>query len=124
MTIGDLWAIVEPFRLLPMVPTDVQTQIDTARHAFIYAWFCNGLNTLGEQHAYGALANGLRLRAAAASAIPKRRGLGALLEKACELGWLDRRDFDVPSAPNRLDVLVQMRNHVDHGRPHSEYALS
>jgi hypothetical protein len=29
-----------------------------------------------------------------------------------------RRDFDVPSAPNRLDVLVQMRNRADHGRPH------
>jgi hypothetical protein len=35
MTIGDLWAIVEQFRLLPTVPTDVQTQIDNARHAFI-----------------------------------------------------------------------------------------
>jgi hypothetical protein len=83
-SLGDRRAI----RLLPTVPTDVQNQIDTERHAFIYAGFCYGLTTFGEQHAYGSLENGLRLRAAAASAIPKRRGLGALLEKACELGWL------------------------------------
>lgn len=115
--IEDLHATMLPLELHATVPADVRLQFDTARHAFIYSWFCYDLATLAEQHAYGALENGLRLRAEAENALPKRRGLAALLENACAQGWLVRTEYDVPDMPNLLDTISMMRNHLDHGRP-------
>jgi hypothetical protein len=73
---------------------------------------------LAEQHAYGALENGLRLKAMSANRLPKRRGLAALLKCACESGWLNRAEFDVPDMPNLLDTLRSLRNHIGHGNTH------
>src|SRR6266852_1941770 len=74
MALADLYSMVECFETIPTVPNDVRQQIDAARHAFVYSWFCYDLATLAEQHAYGALENGLRLRAQRANKLPKRRG--------------------------------------------------
>jgi hypothetical protein len=115
--IEDLHAMMLPLELYESVPAEVRLQFDTARHAFIYSWFCYDLATLAEQYAYGALENGLRLRAEAEDALPKRQGLVALLKSACERGWLVRGEYDVPGMPNLLDTISLMRNHVSHGRP-------
>jgi hypothetical protein len=72
---------------------------------------------LPEQHAYGALENGLRLHAQAANALPKGKGLGTYLNNACERGWLNRAEYDVPNGMNRLEVVRMGRNHVGHGQP-------
>lgn len=117
MRIEDLHAMMLPLELHVSVPAEVRLQFDTARHAFIYSWFCYDLATLAEQYAYGALENGLRLRAEAENTLPKRRGLAALLKNTCARGWLVRTEYDVPRMPNLLDTVSMMRNHLDHGRP-------
>src|SRR5581483_3366972 len=124
MELADLYAMVEPYQLIPSVPDQVRDQIDAARHAFIYSWFCYDLATLAEQHAYGALENGLRLKAWKANKMPKRRGLAALLKCACENGWLNKSEFDVPNMPNLLDAISGLRNHIGHGTPHILPSLS
>ena len=118
MDLSDLHAMVEPFTLVSAVPDDVRAQIEAARYAFVYSWFCYDLATLAEQHAYGALENGLRFRARAANKLPKRRGLAALLTCACENGWLDKSEFEVPNMPNLIDTLPSLRNHIGHGNMH------
>ncbi len=118
MALADLYSMVECFETIPTVPNDVRQQIDAARHAFVYSWFCYDLATLAEQHAYGALENGLRLRAQVANKLPKRRGLAALLKCACDNGWLVRSEFDVVGMPNLLDTISGLRNHIGHGHTH------
>lgn len=118
MELADLYTMVEPYESSPSVPKDVREQIAAAKHAFVYSWFCYDLATLAEQHAYGALENGLRLRAQREGKLPKRRGLAALLKCACENGWLDRSEFDVPGMPNLLDTISGLRNHIGHGHTH------
>jgi hypothetical protein len=113
----DLHADMLPLELHGSVPDEVRWQFDTARHAFIYSWFCYDLVTLAEQHSYGALENGLRLRAQAANILPKGNGLKRLLTCACHNGWLDESEFVVPGMPNRLEMLRVARNHVSHGQP-------
>lgn len=68
---------------------------------------------LAEVHAYGALENGLRIWAERANAHPKRKGMQAYMENACEHGWLLELEWDVPGALNFLDVVVMMRNNID-----------
>lgn len=75
------------------------------------------LVTLSEQHAYGALENGLRLRARAANVSSKGNGLKVLLTYACENGWLNKAEFEVARMPNRLDMVRVARNHLSHGQP-------
>src|ERR1700733_6210856 len=106
-----------PFELIPSVPEEVRWQFDAARNAFVYSWFCYDLATLAEMHAYGALENGLRLRAEAANALPRRTGLQVFMNNACAHGWLVRSEWDVPGAPNLLDMVVSLRNNIGHGRP-------
>lgn len=118
MELADLYAMVEPYKLIPTIPEDVSNQITAAKHAFVYSWFCYDLATLAEQHAYGALENGLRLRAKRADKLPKGRGLAALLKCACDNGWLVRSEFDMPDMSNLLGTLPMMRNHIGHGRTH------
>jgi hypothetical protein len=118
MRIEELHAEMQPLELNMSVPAEVRWQFDTARHAFVYSWFCYDLVTLAEQHAYGALENGLRLRAQAANALPKGKGLGAYLNNACEHSWLKKAEYDAPDGtPNRLEVVRIGRNHVGHGQP-------
>jgi hypothetical protein len=73
--IEDLHGLMRPFELLPSVPEEVRWQFDTARNGFVYSWYCYDLVTLAEMHAYGALENGLRVRAERESSLPKGRGL-------------------------------------------------
>jgi hypothetical protein len=113
----DLHADMLSLELHGSVPVEVRWQFDTARHAFVYSWFCYDLVTLAEQHAYGALENGLRLRAQAANVSLKGNGLKVLLTCACENGWLNEAEFEVPGMPNRLDMVRVARNHVSHGQP-------
>jgi hypothetical protein len=113
-----------PLELLPSVPAEVRWQFDTARNAFVYSWYCYDLVTLAEMHAYGALENGLRLRAERAKLLPKRKGLQALIKNACDHGWLARSEWDAPDAPNVLDMIVLMRNHIGHGQPQLLQRLS
>jgi hypothetical protein len=80
MDVADLHGMMEPLELHPGVPADVRDQFDTARHAFVYSWFRYDLVTLAEAHAYGALENGLRLRAKAAKVVPERPGMKRLLK--------------------------------------------
>jgi hypothetical protein len=115
--IEDLHAMMQPLELAGSVPAEVRAEFDTARNAFVYSWFCYDLATLAELHAYGALENGLRLRAEAANAVPKRKGLQAFVNNACEHSWLARSEWEVPGAPNLLDMVVLMRNNIGHGRP-------
>lgn len=44
--------------------------------------------------------------------------LAALLACACENGWLDRSQFEVPNMPNLIDTLPGPRNHIGHGNMH------
>ena len=74
-TIEDLHGLVAPFELASSVPEEIRWQFDTARNAFVYSWYCYDLVTLAEMHAYGALENGLRIRA--------ERETGCRNERAC-----------------------------------------
>jgi hypothetical protein len=112
----DLHADMVPLQLHSSVPEEVRWQYDTARHAFVYSWFCYDLVTLAEQQAYGALENGLRLRARAAQVQPKGNSLKVLMACACDNGWLQKSDFEAPGMPNRLDLVRVARNHVSHGQ--------
>jgi hypothetical protein len=103
--IADLHAMMEPLEL--------GAAFDTARHAFVYSWFCYDLATLAEAHAYGALENGLRMRAKAAEAEPERSGMKGLLKLAVRSGWLPEAEFD-----HLIDILPMLRNHLQHGQPH------
>jgi hypothetical protein len=122
--IEDLHALMQPLELLPSVPDNVLWQFDTARNAFVYSWFCYDLDTLAEMHAYGALENGLRIRAERANAHPKRKGMQAYMDNACDRGWLVKPEWEVPGAPNLLDLVVMMRNNIGHGRPQLLQPLS
>jgi hypothetical protein len=122
--IEDLRGLMRPIELLPCVPEEVRWQFDTARNGFVYSWYCYDLVTLAEMHAYGALENGLRMRAERANRLPKRKGLRAYIDNACEHGWLIRSEWDVPGAPNLLDTVVLMRNNIGHGRPQLLQPLS
>lgn len=113
----ELYDDVAPLDLHSSVPEEVRWQFDTARHAFVYSWFCYDLVTLAEQHAYGALENTLRLRAKSAGIVPKGNGLKMLVICAYENGWLQKSDFEIPNMPSRLDMLRVARNHVSHGQP-------
>jgi hypothetical protein len=64
------------------------------------------------------------MRAERASRLPKRKGLRAYIDNACEHGWLIRSEWDVPGAPNRLDTVMLMRNNIGHGRPQLLQPLS
>ena len=113
MEIADLHAMMEPLELGATVPPEVRSQFDTARHAFVYSWFCYDLATLAEAHAYGALENGLRMRAKAAEAEPERSGMKGLLKLAVRSGWLPEAEFG-----HLIDILPMLRNHLQHGQPH------
>jgi hypothetical protein len=113
LAIGDLHAMVEPLELSESVPQDVRLQFDTARHAFVYSWFCYDLATLAEAHAYGALENGLRLRALEAKRKPERPGMKGLLKLAVQEDWLPGAEFG-----HLVKILPLLRNHVQHGQPH------
>jgi hypothetical protein len=75
-------------------------------------------------HAYSALENGFRIRAIGENLSPKRRGLRAFIEHACEHGWLNRSDWEVPDAPNLLETVVMLCNHIGHGNPQLLQPLS
>jgi hypothetical protein len=122
--IEDLHALMRPLELLPSIPDDVRWHFDAARNAFVYSWFCYDLVTLAEMHAYGAVENGLRIRAERANAHPKRKGMQAYMDNACEHGWLVKPEWDMPGAPNLLDMVVMMRNNIGHGRPQLLQPLS
>jgi hypothetical protein len=83
----------------------------------VYLWYCYDLVTLAEMHACGALENGLRIRGERESRLPKRKGLRAYIEHACAHGWLVHSEWDVPGAPNLLETVVRLRNHIGHGNP-------
>ena len=97
--IEDLHGLMRPFELNASVPEEVRWQFDTARNAFVHSWYCYDLVTLAEMHAYGALENGLRIRAERESRLPKRKGLRAYIEHACVHGWLVRSEWDVRERP-------------------------
>jgi hypothetical protein len=109
--IADLYALVEPLELCEDAPADVRWQFDTARHEFVYSWFCFDLATLAEAHAC-ALENGLRIRAKTANTKPDRPGIKALLKLAVQQGWLPQADFG-----HLVEILPQLRNHLQHGQP-------
>lgn len=111
-----LYSDVVHLELHGLVPDEVRIQFDTARYSFIYSWFCYELLTLAEQQCYSALENGLRIRAEQANALPKRRGMKALIDNACDCGWLNKPDF-IRNGMNFLDAVSIARNHVSHGIP-------
>lgn len=122
--IEDLHGLMRPLELIASVPEEVRWQFDTARNAFVYSWYCYDLVTLAEMHAYGALENGFRIRAERENRPPKRTGLRAYIENACENGWLNCSEWDVAGAPNLLETVVMLRNHIGHGRPQLLQPLS
>jgi len=120
MEIGDMHRLVAPIELGDHVPAEVSQQFDLARVAFVYSWFTYDLATLAEQQVYAVLEMALRRRAEAESALPKRRGLAALLKLATERGWLRHEEFEVPSpgSPDKmsfLELLPLLRNELAHG---------
>ena len=76
--IEELHAEMQPLQLHMSAPAEVRWQFDTARHAFVYSWFCYDLVTLAEQHAYGALENGLRLERRPPMRCRKKKGLARI----------------------------------------------
>jgi hypothetical protein len=110
VSLEHLHADMAALELHSSVPEEVRWQFDTARHAYVYSWFCYDLVTLAEQHAYGALENGLRLRAQAATVQPKGNGLKVLVASARDNGWLNKSEFEVPGMPNRLDLVRVSRS--------------
>lgn len=48
MTIADLHAMIEPIQLSDDVPEEIRREFDTARNAFVYAWFVYEFATLAE----------------------------------------------------------------------------
>ncbi len=120
MQIDDMHQLVSPIVLNDHVPAEISQQFDLARVAFIYSWFAYELATLAEQQAYSVLEMALRKRAEAEAALPKRRGLAALLKLATERGWLRHEDFEVrsPGSTDKMSVLEflpHFRNELAHG---------
>ena len=113
--IENLHADMAPLELNNEVPDDVRSQFDTARHAFIYSWYCYELITLAEQQAYSALENALRLRIKCAKVEFKGIGLDAMFACAFKHGFLSKSDFDIPGGANLLEVVRISRNHISHG---------
>lgn len=46
MTIADLHTMIEPIQLSDAVPEEIRREFDTARNAFVYAWFVYEFATL------------------------------------------------------------------------------
>ena len=119
--IEDLYALVRPLELGPGVPNEIRIQFDAARHAFIYSWFAYDLVTLAESHAYGALENALHLRAEREGR-KTRRGLRKRIDDAVAWGWLNPRDYEMPTGTggtvSLLDMARELRNRLAHGAVH------
>lgn len=125
MAIADLHAMIEPIQLSDAVPEDIRREFDTARNAFVYSWFVYEFTTLAELGAYTTLELALRRRIAPAPPNTSRSpGLGRLLQKATEMGYLKRSDFEMASPSGngatacQLDLIPTLRNHVTHGNIH------
>jgi hypothetical protein len=125
MTIADLHAMIEPIQLSDDVPEKIRREFDTARNAFVYAWFVYEFATLAELAGYTALELALRRRMDPAPPNTSRSpGLSRLLQMAIEKGYLERAHFEVPSPSGsgamacQLDFIPMLRNHVAHGNVH------
>jgi hypothetical protein len=122
MTIGDLYDTVAPFDLPATVPEEVRAQFDLARYAFIYSWFAYEMVTLAEQQSFTAAEMALSRKAKDNGLNLGRLGLRRAVNKALELGWLRKTDFDfgTGSGPrmSSLDFMIDIRNKLMHGDPH------
>jgi hypothetical protein len=133
MTIDDLHSMVRGLELNDAVPTAIRDQFDTARNVFAYAWFVYEFTMLAEQQCYFVLEMALRQRLdpEAKPNTTKSLGLAKLLKAATERGYLQRKDFDLPSMSGaggtccQLDVIPLARNHLAHGNINllPQYAL-
>jgi hypothetical protein len=125
MSIADLHAMIEPIQLSDAVPEEIRREFDTARNAFVYAWFVYEFTTLAELAGYSVLELALRrLIDPASPNTSKSPGLSRLLKLATNMGYLKRSDFETPSPsgngamPCQLDLIPMLRNHVAHGNVH------
>jgi hypothetical protein len=125
MRIDDLRELVHPIELSQNVPATIREQFDIARNAFVYSWFVYEFATLAEQQCYFVLEMALRDRIAPAPPnTSKSPGLGKLLKAATEQGFLQRKDFEMPSISGSgetayiLDLIPMFRNHLMHGNIH------
>ncbi|UVO30751.1 hypothetical protein [Bradyrhizobium arachidis] len=58
MSVADLHAMIEPIQLSDTVPEETRREFDTARNAFVYAWFVYEFATLAELAGYTRSAGG------------------------------------------------------------------
>lgn len=123
MCMDDLRDMIATIELNPRIPAAIREQFDTARNAFVYAWFVYEFATLAEQQCYASLEMALRHRLdpGAAPNTTRSPGLHKLIKSAVESGWLRREDFLAPPLPGGgeplclLDFIAPFRNHVMHG---------
>jgi hypothetical protein len=131
--IDDLHSMVRGITLDDAVPTGIRDQFDTARNVFAYSWFVYEFTMLAEQQCYFALEMALRqrLNPEAKPNTTKSPGLSNLLKAATERGYLQRKEFDMPSMSEaggtfcQLDFIPFARNHLAHGNINllPQYAL-
>jgi hypothetical protein len=128
-----LHSMVRGIELDDAVPAAIRDQFDTARNVFAYSWFVYEFTMLAEQHCYFVLEMALRQRLdpEAKPNTTKSLGLAKLLKAATERGYLQRKDFDMPSMSGavgtfcQLDFIPLARNHLAHGNINllPQYAL-
>ena len=123
--IADLYALVEPLTLSPVVPDRVRAQFELARDTFVHSWYVYEFATLAEQQAYAALEAALRHKYHAETGKPADRPhLKGLFDFAIARGWIAAADFeyDMPGAPDGkesvLDTIRQVRNNLTPGKFH------
>ena len=75
MTIADLHTMIEPIQLSEAVPEEIRREFDTARNAFVYAWFVYEFATLAELAGYTALELALRQQVIRLRSTPEEPGL-------------------------------------------------
>jgi hypothetical protein len=119
---GDLYNDVSSIELSSAVPSEVRSQFDVARSAYLYSWFVYDFTVLAEQHSYIVLEMALRHRAKS-EGLSSNRTLKPYLLLAIKRGWLRKEELEIPGAPGSrpmsfLKELPGLRDRLLHGKVH------
>jgi hypothetical protein len=117
MTIEDHHHAVEGLVLCGGAPPSVSLAFETARHAFLYAWFSHDLTALAEQQGYAALEMALTDALNVASRHEPPRGLSQQMHRAFEIGLFEGLPLPTPDAgETRAAYFAQLVNRIRKSR--------
>jgi hypothetical protein len=87
-SLADEHAELQRLVLSDAVPQAVRIQFETAKNLLLYSWFCYRFMQVAELHALGTVEMALRRRLGIPDDADDAPGLGFLLRRALEEGWL------------------------------------